>query len=120
MAYCEIDSFVKKFKTLCQAGSNASLTLSSNAGKAVGNLRVDLGVLGHQPHHPSQRTRNGPSKQRRRKRRATARQAAAEQAEATLSVEERDVLKEAEEAEAKLVAEKAAVKIAKEVSENFR
>ena len=122
MAYCEIDSFVKKFKTLCQAGRNASLTLSSNAGKAVVNLRVDLGVLGqqddHQPHHPSQRTRNGPSKQRRRERRAAARQAAAEQAEATLSVEEKDMLKEAEKSEAKLVAEKAAAKIAEEVSEN--
>ena len=84
MAYCEIDSFVKKFKILCQAGRNASLTLSSNAGKAVVNLRVDLGVFGqqndHQTHHPSQRTRHGPSKQRRRERCAAARQTAAEQA----------------------------------------
>ena len=45
MAYLEVDSFVKKFKILAQAGRNASLTLSSNAGKAVLNLRVDLGVL---------------------------------------------------------------------------
>ena len=45
MANSEIDSFVRKFKTLCQAGRNASLTLSSNAGKAVMNLRLDLGVL---------------------------------------------------------------------------
>ena len=44
----EIDSFVRKFKTLCQAGRNASLSLSSNAGKAVINLLLDLGVLGHQ------------------------------------------------------------------------
>jgi hypothetical protein len=72
MAYCEIDSFVRKFKTLSEAGSNASLTVSSNAGKVVMNLRVDLGVLGQQdqhPHHPSQ-PRNGPSQQRRRDRRA--------------------------------------------------
>jgi hypothetical protein len=53
--YTEIDSFVKKFKALCQGGRNASLTLSSNAGKAVVNLRVDLGLVPRQDqHHPHQ------------------------------------------------------------------
>ena len=124
MAHCEIDSFVRKFKTLCEAGRCASLTVSSNAGKAVMNLRVDIGVLGqqdHHPHHPSQR-RNGPSQQRRRERRAAARQAAAEQAGATLSVEEKDVLKKAEIADSEYIAgkavEKAEVKLAGKVSEN--
>ena len=48
----EIDSFVRKFKTLFQAGRNASLSLSSNAGKAVMNLRLDLGVFDSLPRPP--------------------------------------------------------------------
>ena len=111
MAYCEIDSFVRKFKILCEAGRSASLTVSSNAGKAVMNLRVHLGVFGqqdHHPHHQSQR-RNGPSQQRRRERRAAACQAAAVQAEATLSLEEKDVLKKAKKAESECTAGKAVV-----------
>ena len=95
MAYHEIDSFVNKFKALCQGGRNASLTMSSKAGKAVINLRVDLGVLPQQdlqPHHPPKHPRYGPAQQRRRERRAAARQAAAEQAEAVLTPEEKDVL----------------------------
>ena len=90
MAYQEIDSFVKKFKALCQGGRNASLTMSSKAGKAVINLRVDLGVLPQQdprPHHPPGHPGNGPTQQRRRERRA-----AAGQAEAALSPEEKEVL----------------------------
>ena len=124
MADREIDSFVRKFKILCEAGRSASLTVSSNAGKAVINLRVDLGVLGEpddHPHHSSQR-RFGPSQQRRRERRAAARQAAAEQAEASLYVEEKDVLKKAEVAETECNAEKAVkkaeVKLAGKVNEN--
>ena len=95
MSYHEIDSFVHKFKTLCQGGRSASLTLSSKAGNAVINLRVDLGDLsqqGHQPHHPPRLSRNGPAQQRRRERRAAARQAGAEEAEASLSTEEKEVL----------------------------
>jgi hypothetical protein len=45
MASIEIDSFVRKFKAPCEGVRNASLTLSSKAGKATINLRVDLGVL---------------------------------------------------------------------------
>ena len=117
----EIDSFVRKFKTICQAGRNASLSLSSNAGKAVIHLHLDLGVLGQQdhspPHHPPHQTRNGPSQQRRRERRAAARQAAAEQAEATLSLEEKDVLKKAEKAEAEFVTEKVILRAEAKVAE---
>ena len=92
MAYHEIDSFVNKFKALCQDGRSARLTLASKAGKAVINLRVDLGVLSEQDpqlHHPPKHSRNGPAQQRRRDRRAAACQASAEQAETALSLEEK-------------------------------
>ena len=92
MANYEIDSFLRKFKALCQAGRSASLNLSSNAGKVSVNLRVDLGVLHEGPHHPPTHSRNGPARQRRREKRAVARVADAEEAEAALSVEEREVL----------------------------
>ena len=97
MANYEIDSFVNKFKSLCQAGRSASLNLSSCAGKASLNLRVDLGALQDGPHHPPNHSRNGPSRQRRREKRAAARVADAEEAVAALSVEEREVLEIAEE-----------------------
>ena len=97
MANYEIDSFVNKFKSLCQAGRSASLNLSSCAGKASLNLCVDLGALQDGPHHPPNHSRNGPSRQRRREKRAAARVADAEEAVAALSVEEREVLEIAEE-----------------------
>ena len=98
MANYEIDSFVGKFKALCQAGRSASLNLSSRDGKAFLNLRVDLGALCDGPHHPpNHQSRNGPSRQRRRERRAAARVAEAVKAVAALSVEEREVLEIAEE-----------------------
>jgi hypothetical protein len=97
MANYEIDSFVKKFKALCQAGRSASLNLSSCAEKASLNLCLDLGALQDGPHHPPNHSRNGPSRQRRREKRAAARVADAEEAVAALSVEEREVLEIAEE-----------------------
>ena len=124
MAYYEMDSFVMKFETLSQAGRIVSLPLSYNAGKVVMNLRLDLVVLGQQDQvQPPHWTRNGPSQQRRRERRAAARQSAAEQAEASLSSEEKDVLKEAEKAVAEVIAEKviirAEAKIAEKVIDNI-
>ena len=95
MAYSELDSFVNKFKVLCQAGRNARLTLSSNAGKSSVNLRLDFDVPPQQDpqlHHQTRNSRNGPAQQRRRERRAAACQAAAEAAEASVSLEEREVL----------------------------
>ena len=97
MASYEIDSFVRKFKALCQAGRSASLNLSSCDGKASLNLRVDLGALHDGPHHPPNHSRNGPPRQRRREKRAAARVAEAEEAVAALSVGEREVLEIAEE-----------------------
>ena len=88
----EIDSFVKKYKGLCQAGRSASLNFSSNAGKVSVILRVDLGVLEEGPHLPPNLSRNGPARQRRRERRAAARLANAEEAEAALSAEEQELL----------------------------
>ena len=62
--------------------------------------------------------RNGPSKQRRRQKRP-----AAEQAEASLSSEEKDVLKENEKAVAEVIAERviirAEAKVAEKVIDNI-
>ena len=79
MAMSEIDSFVLKFKHLLSAGRNACLKVESNAGKAIVTLQADLGDLPPIPHIPPQgyhqRSRNGPARQRRRQRRAEARDA---------------------------------------------
>ena len=105
MANNEIDSFVRKFKVLCQAGRSATLTLSSDAGNASLNLQVDLGSLhddGLRLHqHPHNHARNGPARQRRTEKRAAARKAEAEQAEAALTEEEKEVLDMAERAASK-------------------
>ena len=111
MANIEIDSFVRKFKTLCQLGRSANLTLSSNAGKASLHLRVDLGVLSQESPPPPKQTRNGPARLRRREKRAAACRANAKEAEATLTAEEREVLEWAEKAKTKAVAEKAIVPV---------
>ena len=42
MAKAEIDSFILKFKNLLLAGSNATLVIKSNAGKAEVSLNVVL------------------------------------------------------------------------------
>ena len=70
MAHKELDSFFLKFKNLWQAGWNAKLSLKSNEGKAEAHLSVELGDA-----PVIQRSRNGPSRQRRRERRAAARKA---------------------------------------------
>ena len=86
MAMLEIDSFIVKFKNILFSGRNATLTIKSEAGKAQVNLSVELGDVFPPPfqnhHHGS---RNGPARQRRRLRRATAHEAsnAAKAAEAT-------------------------------------
>ena len=77
MAVSEIDTFYFKFKNLCVAGINATLTLHSEEGRAQVTLNADLGHLRpgvgpkQQPHG-----RNGPARVRRRARRAAARQSA--------------------------------------------
>ena len=71
MAHKELDSFILKFKNLWQAGRNATLSFKSIDGRAEAHLSVELGDA------PAiQRSRNGPSRQLRRERRAAARKAA--------------------------------------------
>ena len=72
----EIDSFILKFKNLLLSGRNATLLIKSNAGKAEVNLSVELGeILPPPDQQHCHWFRNGPSRQRRRLRRAAARTA---------------------------------------------
>ena len=84
MAMPEIDSFIWKFKKLLHSGMNAKLEIKSEAGKAVVTLTAEVDV------HPQHRvqSRNGPSRQRRREKRAAEREAAANE-EAVQVVEEK-------------------------------
>ena len=72
MAVPEIDSFICKFKQLLHSGMNAHLDIKTEAGKAIVTLTAEVDV---HPHHRVQ-SRNGPSRQRRREKRAAAREAA--------------------------------------------
>jgi hypothetical protein len=71
MGHNELDSFFLKFKNLRQAGWNAKLTLDSNHGKLEVNLSVELGDA-----HVFRKSKNSPSRQRRRARRSAAQDAA--------------------------------------------
>ena len=76
-----IDNFFIKFKNLLHSGSDATLTVRSEAGKASVTLYLDLGnVLPPPPADNPCRCREGPSRQRRRLKKAAAREAAAEAA----------------------------------------
>ena len=83
MVQSKLDSFYVKFKTLLRGEKDATLTLKSEAGRAVISLSVDLGHVLSEPGLLHHRPRNGPSRQRRRERRTAAReqQVAAEEAE---------------------------------------
>ena len=75
MEVSELDTFVQKFKQLWYSGLTAHLDLDTHAGQAWVGVRVRLGhapgPLHIPPHFPSSRkTRDGPSRQRRRVRRA--------------------------------------------------
>ena len=77
MALSELDSFLLKFKCLWKTGYDAHLDFDTKAGEAWVGLRVRLGRV-HGPLEqlfpkPQTRSRNGPSRQRRRERRAAAR-----------------------------------------------
>ena len=81
--YFELESFIAKFRYLCSAGYDASMTLSSEKGEARISFNVNLGVLPPPmtvpppattaPDTPCQRRRS-PSYYRRLKRRSNARQ----------------------------------------------
>lgn len=97
MAQWELDSFYSKFKNLLCAEKNATLTLKSEAGKAFVTLSLDLGhVLSGQDLHQQDGLRNGPARQRRREKRAAARE---EKLSATENVEAQkvDLTEKAEE-----------------------
>ena len=83
-----LHSFILKFKNLLLSGKNATLLIKSNSGNAEVSLSVELGEI---PPPPDQqhchRSRNGPSRQRRRLRRA-AEKAASNAEEAKEAVEE--------------------------------
>ena len=87
------------------------MTLDASAGQAVITLRMvldDLPVQGEEVKKPSQQgSRNGPSRTRRREKRAAARLVAAENAAAEVSPEEAELLVLAEEAELSTKAEEA-------------
>ena len=74
MARAEIDSFIVKFKTLLLSGKKSTLVIKSNNGKAEVSLDVELGEVIPPPHHRGHGSRDGPSRQRRRQRRAAARE----------------------------------------------
>ena len=71
---------VGKFVNLWQNGREASLQVNSKAGKAIINLQVELGeALPLQPHQQQPERQPGPSRVRRRLRRAEDRRLAEEE-----------------------------------------
>ena len=93
MVMSEIDSFVLKFKNLLHSEKDATLTIKSEAGRAVLQLSVELGHVLSNPLHHHRHPKNSPSRQRRRERRAAARNSEEE----TSKVEHQDVAEKATE-----------------------
>ena len=75
----ELDSFVLKFKQLWRSGQSAHLDIDTCAGQAWVGLRVRLGQAQAVP-SSLRRTRDGPARQRRRARRADAKEKEVEEA----------------------------------------
>ena len=79
MTITELDTFIRKFNQLWQAGLTAHLDLDTHAGSAWVGLRVQLGHVApgplHQVHQQHQAFRRvSPSRERRRARRLAARE----------------------------------------------
>ena len=119
MFVSELDSFILKFKHLWQAAHVAHLYVDAIAGEAWVGLRVQLGQPPGHPEHllPStfSKSKNTPSRQRRRARRAAERETNVEKTSVKTTVEN-TVFKEnveakeiTEEVVAKETADKAAV-----------
>jgi hypothetical protein len=71
MALAKIDSFILKFKNLIISCRNATLVMKSNAAKAEVGLNIDLCHVTPLPvQHQEHWSHDGPSRQRRRLRRA--------------------------------------------------
>ena len=100
MFITELDTFVKKFHQLWNDGMTAHLDLDTHAGDAWVGLRVRLGPvpgpLHHEvhPYHQEVPRKESPSRQRRRARRAAARQANVVRATDTEAEEANEVAKE--------------------------
>ena len=76
MTMKELDSFIFKFKNLCSSGRNANLNMKCGSGKIEVHLSVELHEAhADQPLRPQ--ARNGLARQRRREKRAAAREIAA-------------------------------------------
>ena len=69
MSDLELDSFYVKFKNLVYSGKDANLTIKSEAGK-VSVIPWSCSRKTWSGHLSPQRSRNGPSRQRRREKRA--------------------------------------------------
>ena len=87
MALSEVDNFIRKFKNLLLAGKQANLTIKSETGKVSLTLSVEEELLDVAPIM----SRNGPSRQRRRARRAAV-QAAAERVAADNAADKTDAV----------------------------
>ena len=76
MAYRELNSFIHKFNQLWRSGKSAHLNIDTHAGEAWVGLRVRLGhaPVHQEVYHNKSRTRDSPSRHRRRVRRAAARE----------------------------------------------
>ena len=120
MEVTELDTFFQKFKQLWHSGHSAHLDVDTHAGHAWVGLRVRLGQAPGPLQHqlPKTRTRDGPSRQRRRARRAEDRKRQAEEAneEIVEDIAENATAgaTQAEEAEAPAASEQ----VAEEVSDN--
>ena len=88
----ELETFIKKFKSLWYSGLDAHLDVETHVGQAWVSLRVQLGQapgpLHYQvkPQFPHHKPRKSPSRERRQARRAAARQKTAEEASNEVSV----------------------------------
>ena len=82
----EVDSLLSKFKQLWTTGFDAHLDLHAHAGQAWVNLHVRLGHAQDQGIRSNfNRLRNGPSRQRRREKRANSRREAAGASETVIA-----------------------------------
>ena len=114
MASVEIDSFIYKFKYLWETGRNASLNLEAKDGKTIVSLSVEFEDPPNDDlpegwnHSPG--SRHGPAQQRRRVKRAAAREAAVAAkattenkfaAEANDEIEVKDIIEKANVNESK-------------------
>ena len=105
--HVELDSFVRKFVNLWQSGRHAKLFVETQGGNAVVNLQVGLGEARLHPGHGGGHRDCGTAKQRRKARRAVARQ----EADAVTKVAADKEAAEAEEASAAKVAKVAETEI---------